>query len=80
MDVVQVGLWIPTPSLWAWYSPTCGVLALPQLDLPALALSAQAPRVLHWVSMTVLMVARDLAFCVCVYSVVCVCVCVCVCV
>ena len=69
MDVVQVGLWIPTPSLWAWYSPTCGVLALPQLDLPALALSAQA----HWVNMTVLMVARDLAFCV-YMCVVCVCV------
>jgi len=23
----------------AWYSPTCGVLTLPQVDLPTLALS-----------------------------------------
>jgi len=30
MGVVQVGLPVPIPSPWEWYSPTCGVLALPQ--------------------------------------------------
>jgi len=40
MGVVQVGLWVPTPSPWAWYSPTCGVLALHQVDFSALARSA----------------------------------------
>ena len=33
----------PGGSLWAWYSPTCRILALPQVDMPALALS-QAPQ------------------------------------
>jgi len=34
MGVVQVRLRVPMPSSWAWYSPTCGILALPLLDLP----------------------------------------------
>jgi len=41
----QVGLLVSAPSSWAWYSPTWRVLALPQVDLPALALKAQ---VLPW--------------------------------
>jgi len=41
MGVVQVGPWVPTPLPWAWNSPTCGVLALTQVDLPALAYSAR---------------------------------------
>ena len=39
VSVCVVGLWVPTQLPWAWYRPTCGVLALPQVDLPALALS-----------------------------------------
>ena len=31
--------WVPTLSPWAWYCPTCRVLAFLQMDLPALALS-----------------------------------------
>jgi len=62
-----------------WYSPTCGVLALPQVDLPALALNA-------W--LTVLTAARDFALlmlcvsvcaCACMYVHVCVHACVHVC-
>ena len=74
MVVVQVGPQVPTPLPWAWYSPTCGVLALPQVDLSALALSARVfPR--HPNASLGrrdrLVAVRDFALCVCVCECVC---------
>ena len=79
--MVQVGLQVPTQSSWAWHSLTCRVLALPQVDLSALAHSALlVPR-----HATASLGRRDrldgtcfaFALRVCVF-IVCVCVCVCV--
>jgi len=40
MGVDLVGLWVPTPSSRDMVQPICRVLALPQMDLLALTLSA----------------------------------------
>ena len=60
MGVVQVGLWVPTPSPWC--SPTYGVIALPQVVFSALAHSACVS--LGWHER--LAVVRDFALCACV--------------
>jgi len=55
MGMVLVRLQVPTLSPWALYSPTCGVLALPKVDLPALAHSTwllPSTPVFHWVGVT----------------------------
>ena len=64
MGVVQVGLPVPTLSPWAWYSPTCGALALPLAG--ALALP-------WWICETLLCF-----LCICVSACVCVCAFLCV--
>ena len=78
MGVIQVGLWVPTPSPWAWYNSICRLLTLPQVDLPALAFSSWiVPRYPTaslnqcdcWAA------ARHFTYFLCVYVCVCVCVC-----
>ena len=77
MGEVLVGLWVPTPV--PWDSSTCGVLALSQANLPALALSAWlVPRHPSGISMTVLTAARVFfKMAARGFALLCACVCVC---
>ena len=72
-----MGLRIPTPSPVRHGTASCGLLVLPQKDLPALTSAISGvPVLVHWVGMTMPAAARGFAvLCVCVCACACACVC-----